>query len=516
MTAMPSTFDNTLRLLYNKNEICRMEGYRMAPQRLIRGFTALLFPFRFSVEQLADGSFNPTYSLKNGSQTNLWLPAPLQPYHLKEHVAAMLGTQGAGDIGSIWQLNDALRRRLNLPDRRTPVGFTCRGREEPSTVYLDQARLALFTTGVGFLELTVEMGCASGEEMQDVNYFLCEVKSDANRLHFEKRLGKDSSETVTFSVLELVERLLAPLGEVEDFDTRPGLHYIDNKPIICSYVLLERFDADAFGQLLFGLRTNFKASYHPPQEAYALTGSPGVLHPFENVYWGASLNGMVCCAALTGQEKTDAFFTDTFPSNFRQTYLLLHLLRQHQRYAVQDLQRRFASVGDGLNTGSTQAVNAAYDRVRQLLHSGVVFKLKCRFRDPSSVEHINAVDTLLVDTLQIRENLRDFEDSVRQLQTVAGEIKAELDARKQRRKRLADLRKEGLIYLITALWGCVVFLQSSWEVVEKISGVDIRFNNLLILIPLVITLLPLYKMADELRRQRRKMKEMEEEIKKDK
>ena len=487
----------------------------MASQQLIRGFTALLFPFRFSVEQLQTEEFNQIHTLKNGQETRLWLPQQLQPYHLKEHVAAMLGTEGEGTIGRVWTFNDALRRRKSLPDHRTPVRFSCRGRTEPSTVYLDQLRLVLLCTGVGFLELTVEMGCGDALEMQDINYFLSEVKSDSNVLSFERKLGKDDSQTVQFTVLELVEHLLSPLGEVEDFDVRPGLHYVDNKPLVGSYLLLKDPGPD-LGRLLFGLRTNFKVSYQPPQESYALTGAAGVLHPFENVYWGASLNGLVCCAVMTGQEKTDAFFTDAFPANFRQTYLLLQLLRQHQRYGIQDLQRQLASVGDGLDTGSTQAVNQAYDRVRRLLHRCVVFKLKCRFRDPSSVEHINAVDDLLVDTLRLRENLRDFEDSVRQLEALAREIKAVLDAREQRRKRLASLRKEGMIYLVTALWGCVVFLQSSWEVVEKITGVDIRFNNLLILIPLVITLLPLYKMADELRRQRRKMKEMEEEIKKDK
>lgn len=484
----------------------------MTEHRLVRDFTAILFPFRYEAEQLKTEAFNALVTRKNGKQAQLWTPDALQPYHLKENVAAMLGVgQTKGTIGQVWRLNDALRREMELPDGRTPVFFHYRGCEKEAELYLEGVRLALFATGIGFLELSVNCRTESAEALQDVNYFLCEVKSDDNRLRYVRRLGKDESVTVELTVLDTVKKLLAPLGAVEDFDTRPGLRYVDNKPLVFSYLLLEHFGED-LGKLLFGLRTNFKASYQVPAEQYALQTAQGVCHPFENVYWGASLNAAVCCASLTDNDKTNEFFNNTFPANLRQTYLLLYLLRQHQRYAVQNFQRRFVTAGDGLERTEAKNVRDAYQRVSALLDEGVTFKLGCMFRDPASVEHINHIDQFLVETLHTRENLRDFEDGVHQLELVASEIRKKIDEREKRRSKMNSLRRETMVYIITALWGCITFLESSWDVVEKLTGIQLTFRSWWALIPAAITVFPLCKLVSELLSRRKELKKLEKEF----
>ena len=483
----------------------------MGEHQVKRHFTAILFPFRFAAQQLETEAFNAPFIRKNGKETQRWQPDKMQAYHLKENVAAMLGVgEEKGGAGQVWCFNDSLRREMDIPEERTAISFTYRGATEPAEIHLESMRLALFTTGVGFLEISVRCQ-SSAEVIQDVNYFLSEVKSDDNRLSFEKKLGRDESVTVELTMLELVEKLLAPLGEVEDFDHRHGLHYVDNKPLVFSYVLMEKFDKE-FGKLLFGLRTNFKATYQVPAEDYELHHAQGVLHPFENVYWGASLNSAVCCAAMTDNAKTNEFFMNTFPANLRQTYLTLYLLRQHQRYAIQDLQYRFGGVDRGLESGDADAVKSAYRAVQDLLDDSIAFKLKCMFRNPSSVEHINQVDAFLADTLGVRSDLKDLEDGVRQLEAVAGEIHGKIKEREERKKKMEALRKEGLICLLAAIWGCVAFFQESWEVVEKITGWSINFRSWLVIIPLVIAAFPLVKLIDEMRTRRKELREMEKEF----
>ncbi|MBQ3532257.1 MAG: hypothetical protein IJA51_00995 [Oscillospiraceae bacterium] len=483
----------------------------MSEHQVARHFTTILFPFRFAAEQLKTEMFNAPFVRKNGKETQRWQPDKVQPYHLKENVAAMLGVgEEKGSAGQIWRFNDSLRREMDIPEERTAMSFTYRGAKQPATVRLESIRLALFATGVGFLELSVRSE-GSAEVIQDVNYFLSEVKSDDNCLSFEKKLSRDESVTVELTMLELVEKLLAPLGEVEDFDNRHGLHYVDNKPLVFTYLLMERFDEE-FGKLLFGLRTNFKATYQVPVEEYDLDRSEGVLHPFENVYWGASLNAVACCAAMTDNAKTNEFFSNTFPANLRQTYLTLYILRQHQRYAIQDLQHRFAGVDRGLETENAEAVRRADDAVQQLLDDSIAFKLKCMFRNPSSVEHINLVDGFVARILDVRSDLKDLEDGVRQLEAVAGEIRGKIDAREARKKKMESLRKEGLICLLAAIWGCVAFFQESWEVVEKITGWSINFRSWLVVIPVVIAMFPLLKLVDEMRTRKKELREMEKEF----
>ena len=493
-----------------------MCGTEKKENTLTKHFSSIVFPFRYDAAQLETEAFNTAFAGRNGQPLQLWLPDDLQSYHLKENVAAMLGIGAEkGTVGQVWKMNDALRRKLDLPQLTDAVRFAYRyrGKGAEAILCLKEIRLVLFTTGIGFLEIMVTCE-GTAELVQDVNYFLCEVKSDENRLSFDRRVGAGETVTVDFTMLDLVAKLTESLGAVEDFDSRAGLRYIDNKPLVFSYLLMERFDRD-FGKILFGLRTNFKESYQVPAEQYWLATAQGICHPFDNVYWGASLNGAVCCACKTKDEKTNEFFTNTFPNNLRQTYLTLFLLHQHQRFAIQDLQRRFATVDRGLD-GDAAAVREAYKKVRSLLDDAITLKLKCMFRDPSSVEHINNVDQFVEETLHVREDLADLEQGVRQLETVAGEIRGRIEAQEAKQEKKKTLRKEWLVCLFAAIWGCVTFFEKAWDVLEKITGWDISFRSWLVVIPIVLTLLPLYKLLVEMHARRKELKKLEKESKKDK
>lgn len=485
----------------------------MSCEQVLQNFTCVFFPFRFSSALLREEAFNKPITKSNGKQALLWQPDPLQSYHLKENVAAMLG-RGVdfGTVGQVYMLNDSVRRELNIPDIRDRVLFFCRGREKAAALFLQGVRMSLFCSGIGFLEFTFSYDTSDVQEVSDLNYFLCEVKSAENYLTYEKRLGKEQRREQRLTMLELVRKLTDCLGTVEDFDSQSGLHYIDSKPLIFSYLLFADMPAE-LGVLLFRLRTNFKASYQVPAEQLTLQEAAGIFHPFENVYWGTSLNGAVCCAALTGNASTDAFFRNTFPSNLRETYLQLYLLRQHQRYAIQNYQRLFVTADDGLDTADAAAVQRAYDRIMELRSRSTVFHLKCLYKDPSSVEHINTFDRFLEKQLHIRESLDDFTESIAKLDAIAAATREKIQERRERERRAKELRKERTLYIITALWSCVVFLESSWELVENLLNRDISYNSSWILLPIAITALPVLEVLLQLRRRNREVKEADAEPK---
>lgn len=473
--------------------------------RLEKNFSYVLFPFRYDEKLLETEGFNLPVSRPKGGAARLWEPDTLKTYHLKEGVARMLGAPGSA--GSMYRLNEALRRELELPESRTELHFSCRGREKPSIIKLQKIALCLFKTGVGFLSLGFEFRTEDPWELLDINYFLCEVKSRDNRLRYEKRLDREKSLIVEFTLLEKVEKLLAGLAP-EDFDAAPGLRYIDSKPLVFSYLLFARFPED-LGKLLFGLRTNFKASYQVPAEEYELPGAQNVLHPFENVYWGASLNGAVCCASLTGCEKTDEFFSSTFPSNLRQSYLPLFFLRQHQRFAVQSFQRRFILADQTLTGERPEEIQAAYKRVRALRERCVSFKLRCMYQDPSSVEHINAYDAFIARTTRVSENFAALEESLSQLDALAQGMRERIKDRQRRRERREGLRKERLLYMVTALWSSIVFLDSAWEIAEHFAGFEIKLPSLWVFLPLGLSLLPVISLAAEMKKKKQELEEID-------
>ncbi len=480
---------------------------------LISNFTSVLFPFRYDRTIYGKEEFNRPFSRKNGKEAQLWEPLSLPSYHLKGHIAAMLGNDTAdGTVGRVYALNNSLRRELEIPEERNKVDFFFRAQEKPSSLHLEDVRLSLFCTGVGFLELAFRCESKDAEELLDVNYFLCEVKSSENYLQFTQRLGKEESRIVTFPLLDLVKKLTACLGTVYDFDSAQGLRYIDGKPLIFSYLLLDRYPQE-LGRLLFNLRTNFKASYQVPAEQYDLSRAKGVNHPFENVYWGTSLNGTVCCACLSENEKTNDFFRTVFPNNLRQTYGILFLLRQHQRYAIENYQAQFLRIGDGLQNGSEEDSRCAYDRIRALREDCASFHLKCTYQDPTPVEHINDFDDFLRKNLRVAENLEAFEAGIRRLDSIAGAIKEDLDNAKEEKRKLRELRRERIVYVFTSVWSCILFMDEAWGLAEKFVGQSIGLNSPWVLLPLGLSILPILPLLVSLAKKNKEIRKLRDKQK---
>lgn len=469
------------------------------------GFSCVVFPFQFDAARLVGEAFNAPLKKQNGKEDRIWEPDKLRANHMKENISSMLGLGTMqGRIGQVYALRDSMRRELGIPDGRTTLHFSCRGREDDISCKLPYVRLALFDTGVGFLEYTFSGLPEDPEAVVDLNYFLCEIKGGGNLLHFTRKLGKEEQEEVSLSLSEMMRKLTEHLGEIHDFDAQPGLHYVDNKPLLFSYLLLDQTDAD-FGRLLFNLRTNFKSSYQVPQEQYDLQQSSGVFHPFDNVWWGTSLNATVCCAALTENEKTNEFFRTTFPSNLRETYLQLFLLRQHQRYCMQKLQNLYAAAGSELLGVKSEDIPGAYQRITDLRERGVSFKLRCMFSDPATVEHINEYDRFVRDNLHIPQTMRDFEDSVDQLSRVAAALKEKMEAQEQKKREERQKRRDNVILVFTAVWTTIVGFSSAWDISETLTGQSIWFDTPWIILPIVLALLPVsVAIYDLIRKQKKK------------
>lgn len=455
------------------------------------GFSCVVFPFQFDGKCLVDEVFNAPVKKQNGKEDQIWEPDKLRSYHMKESISSMLGLGTLyGDIGQIYTLRDSMRRELGIPDARTNLQLSCRGRDTTIACKLPHVRMTVFDTGIGFLEFTFSDLPEDTADVVDLNYFLCEVKGGSNQLHYTKKLSKNEQEDVSLTLLDMMLKLTASMGETNDFDSQTGLRYVDNKPLIFSYLLLDRTDDD-FGKLLFNLRTNFKASYQVPQEQYDFQNATGVFHPFDNVWWGTSLNATVCCAALTDNEKTNEFFSASFPSNVRETYLQLFLLRQHQRYCMQKMQKRYSQAGAELLSVHGENIPDAYKQITALRERAIAFKLRCMFSDPSTVEHINEYDDFLQNNLHIPQTMGVFSESVEQLTQAASSLKERIDKQEQKQRDKQRRRRDNMIFGFTAVWTMLVGFDSAWDIAEKLTRQSIWFDTLWILLPIVLALLPI-------------------------
>ena len=229
------------------------------------------------------------------------------------------------------------------------------------------------------------------------------------------------------------------------------------------------------------------------------------------MYWGTSLNGTVCCACLTGNPQADDFFQTVFPSNLRHTYSLLFLLRQHQRFALENYQSLFLRVGQGLEDGTAQQKKDAYSRIRGLQDRCDKFHLKCIYQDPSSVEHINDFDHFLRENLRIEENLASFAVSMRRLDSMAQAIKEKIDKLEDARKRLRQLRQERVLSVIAAFWSVFLLLDECWGLAEKLLGREIPVLSFWAVVPVVISAIPALPLVVDQCKKNREIREVREE-----
>ena len=117
------------------------------------GFSCVVFPFQFDAARLVGEAFNAPLKKQNGKEDRIWEPDKLRANHMKENISSMLGLGTMqGRIGQVYSLRDSMRRELGIPDGRTTLHFSCRGREDHIACKMPYVRLALFDTGVGYLE----------------------------------------------------------------------------------------------------------------------------------------------------------------------------------------------------------------------------------------------------------------------------------------------------------------------------------------------------------------------------
>lgn len=483
----------------------------MEPTALADQSTCLCFCFRFDPRAVDYNRPDVPFTKSNGKQTQMWKPEKLHTYHLKRRCADMLsGDEADGTVGRLYTLDDSLRRDLGLPEARTQAFLRCRGRQDDLPLRLRQLRLALFYTGIGIVEF--QLSCTGGwEDVLDMNYFLSEVKSDSNQILFRQKLGKDETQERSFRLVEKLEQLLAPLGEIEDFDTRAGLRFIDNKPLVFSYLLFDRFPED-MGRVLFSLRTNFKSSYKMPEQELSLEGNPAILHPFDNLYWGFSLNGAVCCAALTGDRSTDTFFRETFPHNLHITYQQLYLLRLHQRFMIQDLEDRFSAAGKALTGAKDEDVEAVYRAAEALKAEAAEFRLRCSFREPASVEHINRFDAALAGDMQLEKNYEGLKNSLLLLEQLSSSARDRLRRRAETVEKIRLVKRERIIYLATALWSMVLLFQSACQIMDRLLGRSLSVTEPLVAIPLIIAIAPAAKLLLDFRARGAELRRLQEQV----
>ena len=465
--------------------------------KIVKQFTKIILPFQFNKHKVFPEQV--FFKNKKGEAVCAFERFSQHSDSLREGLSLLLDQNGGtSKIADCYKLNVNCRKEFSLPPRKKEyLDFISRQVESASKkVAIDELKLYFFESQVGFVEIEFEYESDSLNDYMDLNYFICEAKSDRNRFVYHEKVWDPESNTSTvhdheFTLMNLLEKIFAKICEDENGIT---FLYKKTKPILYSYVLLDE-KPEQINELIQHLNKNYKESYQFDDSCTKIK----TLHSFENSYWTSSLNGATNLSFLCGNSFTDEFFENNFYSKVKDTYFFLFLNVLHQRYSIM---RIMGEMGHLDRLSNDYIVMEEQLRLaRRLEAEAINIKFRAFFKCPSGIDHINSYYDLLCDAFQVGAFYDNFSNDIKNLQNICQKY---VDRIKQRDERFKQ-RKAAQIEIFVAIFGVVVaevtLFNNSWSLIEKVMGHTVSFLSAPIFIMFAALLSPLFTVVMDVKKQ---------------
>ena len=480
-------------------------------------FTRFLYPFRYSRSQTNLKDIVRTTS--KGRQIAVFENFTQGAQGLRGGLSELLDKDGGTTkIADCYKLNNNCRESFGLPSKQTTtMDFFSRANKytKPYRVKLNDVKLYLFESEVGFIDVEFEYESASLDDYMNCNYFICELKSDGNYFETIRREWNEAEKTTaeikeSFSMRDLVNKVLAHVGGVKDINSNEYPRFID-KGMIYSYLLLNK-EPENISELLFNVRKNYKGSYKPPRER-----DEDILkhtrQQFENSYWTASYNGAVNVSYLTDDEITNSFFEQDFVFKMADTYFFLFINVLHQRYA---LIKSITDMGELDNlTKNYKVMKPQLEKANDYISAAANLHFRAFFLSPSNIEHINDYYELLLGVFEIELLNGSFEKDLNSVKQICDSYVSRIDARDDK----FDARKDAKVAIFVSIIGTFVavmtLLDSYWSLVEKILGKPVGILSPHVLLAILTLILPIITVVIEVVNKVKEIKKINKDLAKE-
>ncbi len=472
--------------------------------KIVKQFTKFVFPFKFDAKKVAPG--RAVIENKKGGQFNVFEKFSQKTESLREGLDMMLDENGgSAKIADCYKLNINCRRYFSLPPKKdSAIEFKSRqSGSQVLQVAITEIKIYLFESQVGFAEIECEYKSDSISEYLDLNYFICEAKSDKNYFVYHEKIWNEQTRSndivdTEFTVEELLGKIFA---YVATEDGAVEFSYNKAKPKLYSYILADE-KPENINELLYHLTKNYKESYQFDDSCTKIKS----LHPFENSYWVGSLNGATNISFLTGNEITDGFFKDNFYTKAKNTYYFLFLNVLHQRHAVTDIMGRMGHLDRLVN--DYYIMDKQLRLARKYEAEAINLKFRAFFKCPSSIEHINDYYDMLQNAFQVSAFYDNFKSDITNLQGICSKYVERINEREKKIKARKSAKTEIFVSIFAALVAEVTLFNNSWALVEKVVGHSISFWNPGVLILCATLVSPLVTVFVNVNKQRGEIKRL--------
>lgn len=341
---------------------------------------------------------------------------------LYKHVADCLDKNNADrSIYDFW----VDRERVHCDVFRTPLSFKAVTETKQTFVtqgYLKDAFVYLFTDGIGFIVLNFVFDVST-----DINAF-CELMNKLKKLNRQMdntklEITRGGEEVNVFSLIEDIARNLGL--DCDLFFQHSSKNYV-------SAVMLNAFTHDKplpqeqIIEQLACLKRSQGNSYGTCDEAQ------DYLHPFKNMYWAFSTQGVANITYFDPKVGNTAFLK-SFYNNITREYLLMTLIVLNQEYTLLDYCQKFVATPDEIP--SVEELNRLYN-----------FKIHSTYTTVSHLEHYRNFYSRFMEEMGISRIMEEVDVKQNSIYLTnknrqEEERRRKEDERTRRSKHLNDLIK---------------------------------------------------------------------------
>lgn len=476
--------------------------------KIVKQYTKFILPFQYNKDLVAPQSAQ--IENKKGTKFNIFERFSQKCEYLREGLDLMLNENGGvSSIAECYKLNINCRKSFCLPPKKNePLDFVMRQADsEAIKVAITEVKIYFFESQTGLAEIECEFDTQSIDEYFNLNYFICEAKSDRNYFLFHEKVWNEEQHIneirdVKFSVAELFERLFSSVCVEKD-----GIQFVyqKEKPIIYSHFLMDE-KPDNINDVLKHLGQNYKSSYKFDDSCTNVK----TLHPFENSYWVSSLNGVVNMSFLTDDRVTNDFFMNNFYTKTKDVYYFLFLNILHQRYSIVRIMGQMGRL-DRL-VSDYYVMEEELKLARSYEAEAISLKFRAFFKCPSTVDHINNYYDMIYNSFQVGAFYDNFTGDIKNLQSICGKYVERIKARDEKIRN----RKNAKIEIFVSIFGVIVaevtLFNNSWELIEKVLGRSLSFWSPAILILLATLISPLITIVFNVSKKVSEIKRLSEQI----
>jgi hypothetical protein len=344
-----------------------------------------------------------TQEMQTALNKEWWKLENLKRERLYEHISLLVNdTNKAGTIGRRYRL-----QKQGATHYLLPMNERLSTRTNSSLWIIKEVVLFAFETDVCFLSIEI-----SYTDEADVAKLI--------RGNYELKRINTLPEQFQSALMAILSDLQA--GVFFEGSKDKPTHALVFSVMLVDMAETEREKSiNQIQRYLFQARRSFNSSFQTSRDEYLLDRNKEVMQPFENSFWGVSLEGLCNIVSTTGDQQTNDFFSSTYFKHIRNTYFYLYILALHQRFTLLFLSIKAARLPLSLVELESKEMMLAEHLVAisRLKEQMVLFTLRSSHTQVSPITHQSNMYTFLRQNMNIFELMNELHFELEALSSMA-------------------------------------------------------------------------------------------------